>query len=149
MNKNRWRVLVVDDLPVWANSMAGFATLLDCQLRVATSLTAAIRELANWHPHLIILDLHMPRDAWEPISKLQHKYRPNQKTLAFCEQVTTHPQLKKVIVAMASVEEQAEQKQQALQAGAHYFFNKGNFTLETFEQLLEHVRQINVADPQK
>lgn len=142
-----WRVLVVDDLPIWADSVSLFANHFNCQVHIATNLSKAVQELAVWRPHLIILDLHMPRDPWEPIPRLRQKYRPNQKTLAFCEQVTSHPELRKVVVAMASVEEQREQQEQAWQAGAHYFFNKGNFTVETFEKLLHHVQEINTPTP--
>ncbi len=42
-----WRVLVVDDLPTWGDSVSSMAGLFDCELRVATNLGAAVRELAR------------------------------------------------------------------------------------------------------
>lgn len=134
-----WRVLVVDDLPAWGDGVRSIAGLFDCELRVTTNLSAAVRELARWQPQLIILDLHMPRDEWEPEPLLRLKYKPNQKTLAFCEQVTTHPQLQHVIVAMVSVENQLEQQALALEAGAHCFYTKGDFGVEKFESLLSQL----------
>jgi CheY-like chemotaxis protein len=135
-----WRVLIVDDLPTWGDSISSIAGLFNCDVRVTTNLTAAVRELARWQPQLIILDLHMPRDEWEPLPLLGLKYKPNQKTLAFCEQVTTHPQLSHVVVAMVSVENQVEQQALALDAGAHFFYTKGDFDVEKFEFLLSQLR---------
>lgn len=134
-----WRVLVVDDLPAWGEGVNSLAELFHCEVRVTMNLSAAVRELARWQPQLIILDLHMPRDEWEPEPLLRLKYKPNQKTLAFCEQVTTHPQLQHVIVAMVSVENQLEQQALALEAGAHFFYTKGDFGVEKFEFLLSQL----------
>ncbi len=139
------RILIVDDLPVWADSVSAMASLYDCEVRIATTLNTAVRELARWQPQLIILDLHMPRDTWEPIPALRKKYLPTQKTLAFCEQVTTHPQLQDVIVAIVSVENQVEQQMLALQAGAHFFYTKGNFDAAKFSFLLDQIRQESPA----
>jgi len=132
LNGSRWRVLVVDDLPVWADNVRAFAEMHRCGFRLATDLSAAVRELARWRPHLIILDLHMPRDPWQPIPELRDKYNPNQKTLAFCEQVTSHPQLSHILVAVVSVEQQLEQQELACKAGAHFFYNKGQFSINKF-----------------
>lgn len=138
-----WRVLIVDDLPKWGDSISSMASLFDCDVRVTTNLSAAVRELARWQPQLIILDLHMPRDEWEPVPQLALKYKPNQKTLAFCEQVTTHPQLSHVLVAMVSVENQLEQQALALEAGAHFFYTKGDFNVEKFEFLLSQLTAVS------
>lgn len=144
-DKQTWRVLVVDDLPVWADTITHFATLFDCEVRLATTLSAAARDLARWQPHLIILDLHMPRDSWQPTPQLREKYGPHQKSLAFCEQVTSHPKLSDVIVAVATVEEQPEQQVLARQAGAHYFYNKADFTVAHFEDLLARTHAAQFA----
>lgn len=130
------RVLVVDDLPHWAEVIRSFAQLYACDMRQATNLSAAIKQVAHWQPHIILLDLHMPRDAWQPIPSLQKKYGPAQKTLAFCEQITSHPKLQDVRVVITSVEDQSEQKEAGLAAGAHAFYTKSDFTVELFADLL-------------
>ena len=143
-NSPPYRILIVDDLPVWADSASAIAGLFNCETRVATTLNTAVRELARWRPQLIILDLHMPCDTWEPVPALRKKYLPTQKTLAFCEQVTTHPQLSHVVVAIVSVENQVEQQMLALQAGAHFFYTKGDFDAAKFSFLLD---QLRLEDP--
>ena len=138
-----WHVLVVDDMAIWANTIRHFSTLFNCEVRHASRLTAAVQELARWKPHLIILDLHMPRDPWQPIPELQGKYAPDQKTLAFCEQVTSHPKLAHILVTITSVEQQPEQQAIAISAGAHHFFTKGEFDVDKFTSLLVEVSQRN------
>lgn len=140
-----WRVLVVDDMAIWANTIRHFSTLFNCEVRHASRLTAAVQELARWKPHLIILDLHMPRDPWQPIPELQGKYAPDQKTLAFCEQVTSHPKLAHILVTITSVEQQPEQQAIAMSAGAHHFFTKGEFDVDKFTSLFVEVSQRKLA----
>jgi CheY-like chemotaxis protein len=141
-----WRVLVIDDLIHWADSITRFATLFDCEIRTATNLSVAARELAQWQPHLIILDLHMPRDAWEPVAPLRAKYEPHQKSLAFCRQVTADPAYRNIMVVIASVEEQPEQQALARRAGAHRFYTKGSFSVADFEDLLAQARARALRD---
>ena len=60
-----------------------FSSLFNCEVRHASRLTAAVQELARWKPQLIILDLHMPRDPWQPVPALQGKYAPDKKHSLF------------------------------------------------------------------
>lgn len=142
-----WRVLVVDDLPVWANQMRDYGRLFPCEVHHAARLSAAAQELARWQPHLIILDFHMPRDPWQPIEALQVKYPPDQKPLAFCEQVVTHPKLKNILVIFSSVEEQPEQQALTRQAGAAGFFTKGEFSVALFARVLQRVYDRQQSSP--
>lgn len=135
-----YRLLVVDDMPQWAETIRQFATLFPCHVRHATNLTAALQTVARWQPHVILLDLHMPRDDWQPVAAMRQKYRPNQKTLAFCEQVTTHPKLQDIIVVITSVEDQAEQQEAAVAAGAHHFYTKAEFTVNHLYDLLRQAQ---------
>ena len=142
-----WRVLVVDDLPIWANQMRDYGRLFPCEIRHAARLAAAAQELARWHPHLIILDLHMPRDPWQPVAPLQAKYPADQKTLAFCEQIVTHPKLQDIFVVFTSVEEQPEQQALTRQAGAADFFTKGEFSVALFARVLQRAYEHQQSSP--
>lgn len=138
-----WRILIVDDLPVWAASVRSMAQRLNGEVRLATNLKAAVRALRHWEPHLVLLDLHMPRDTWEPIETLSNRYAPHLKTLAFCEQITSHPDLTKVMVVMTSVEEQPRLQELAAVAGAHDFYTKDDFNTEKLRKILEEVAHRN------
>lgn len=137
-----WRILVIDDLPRWGETIQDMGTLLHCQVRVVTNLQAAVRELGHWFPHLILLDLHMPWESWEPLPGFSQKYPPSQKALAFCEQVTTEAALKHILVVIVSVENQTVHQELAAQAGAHLFLTKGEFTVNHLEGLLAQLEDI-------
>lgn len=132
-----WRVLVVDDLPKWGEAIIEYRRLLPCDIRHVTSLMSANKLLHIWQPHVILLDLHMPRDDWKAKEPFRHKYPVDLKTLAFCEQVTTDPATANVLIVMTSVEKQAEEQEQALKAGAFRFYTKENFHVVDLEELLQ------------
>jgi CheY-like chemotaxis protein len=137
-----WRILVVDDLPLWADSIKVWANSFNCEVRLATNLQSAVRELGQWSPHLILLDLHMPWDAWQPLPAIGHKYRMDQRTLAFCEHVRSEPSLSHIIIAVTSVESQFEHQQMAFHAGAHRYYSKGEFTAQHLKDLLSQVQAV-------
>jgi CheY-like chemotaxis protein len=130
-------VLIVDDLPRWADAVQRYSQVLPCDTRHTSSLTAAVQSLDAWRPQLILLDLHMPRDDWQPEPTLYQKYGADQKTLAFCEQITSDPAYQNIMVVITSVEEQYEEQKNALRAGAFRFYTKEDFRLEDLEELLQ------------
>lgn len=145
MTKAKWRILIIDDLPVWATVIRDMAALLQSEVSLATNLSVAMRMLNNWEPHLILLDMHMPRDKWEPLAALQEKYDPSLKTLAFCEQITSDPKWSQVMVVMTSVEEQSRLQELASTAGAHAFFTKDDFNGQKLQELLRQIDQRDTA----
>lgn len=145
MTKAQWRILIVDDLPVWANVVRDMAIRLKTEVRLATNLNVAVRILNDWEPHLILLDMHMPRDKWEPKAALQDKYDPSLKTLAFCEQITSDPRWRQVMMVMTSVEEQSRLQELAATAGAHAFFTKDDFNGQKLQELLQQLSQRDAA----
>lgn len=142
---NQWRVLIVDDLPRWAEVILDYSKILPCDIRHATSLVVAAQILKTWKPQLILLDLHMPRDDWKPHETLRDKYLMDQKTLAFCEQITTLSPAEATMVVITSVEKQEVEQQRALDAGAFRFYTKENFRLDDLEELLQILQARTVA----
>lgn len=138
-----WRILIVDDAPMWAEAVRTLAKSLPCEIRLATNLTAGARQLARWRPQLILLDLHMRRDDWQPIPELRGKYERSQRTLAFCEQVTTHPELQNVMVVITSIEDQERLREVATTAGAHDFCTKLDLNVEKLSAFLQLVAEKN------
>jgi CheY-like chemotaxis protein len=124
----RWRVLIIDDRVKFADGVRDMAHLYGCETRTALKLSTAIPLLTHWLPHLVVLDLHMPADDWEPKPALRARYNLTQRSLAFCEQLTTHSRFQNVVVCIVSVDCQAEQVERAKQAGAHRFWSKDRLT---------------------
>ncbi len=130
------RVLVVDDLLYWADSIRKYSLLYDCEIRHAVNFPAAIKEVRRWRPQIILLDLHMPPDDWKPEESLKQVYGPARKSLAFCKQITSHPKLQEVLVIITSVENQTEHLEAGLAAGAFAFYTKPDFSVEVFGGLM-------------
>jgi CheY-like chemotaxis protein len=141
--RQTWRVLIIDDRAKFADAVRDMAHLYGCETRTALNLSTAVQEVTQWQPHLVILDLHMPVDKWEPKPALGAKYNLTQRSLAFCEQLTTHPRLHHVVVCVVSVDNQVEQVQLAEHAGAHRFWPKDGFGANEFEEMLRLVESAN------
>jgi CheY-like chemotaxis protein len=144
--KQSWRILVVDDRFKFGETVRDIASLFNCNTRIALSLQSAVQHLAHWNPHLVLLDLHLPPDEWEPVPALRTKYDPTQRSLALCEQITAHPRFQHVTVCFVTVDNQREQRLLAQQAGAHGFWTKSEFGAEALEHLLCRVEAVNTPD---
>jgi CheY-like chemotaxis protein len=140
-----WRILVVDDLPMWEETIRIMAKPLGAEVRAAANLSLALREVSRWDPHLVLLDLHMPRDSWVPQKKLLEKYGRTLPTLAFCELVTTTPQLNHIKVILTSVESKGILKRLARQASAHGFCPKGELNFNKLKELLGELEHAPVS----
>jgi CheY-like chemotaxis protein len=59
---NRHRVLIVDDDPAVVRTLTGmFDTFVGCSVKTALDGVEAGMRLATFRPHLVVLDLNMPR----------------------------------------------------------------------------------------
>lgn len=143
MNVQPWRILVVDDRFKFGETVKDIAVLFGCTTRVVLNLPAAVHQLVHWNPHLILLDLHLPPDEWDPVPALQKKYNPTQRSLALCEQITSHARFQHITVCIVTVDDQPEQRNLAKQAGAHYFWTKSDFGADALEVTLHRVRATN------
>jgi CheY-like chemotaxis protein len=115
-----WRILVVDDNKRVADIFARRFDALDCLTKVATQLSSARRDLVEWKPHLILLDLHMVDENWRRENEIAKKYE--YITLAFCAQVTSDPAFHNVMIAFLTIDD--SYREIGLQAGAHEYFIK-------------------------
>jgi PleD family two-component response regulator len=55
------RILIADDTPQSAELLEAYLAGLDCELRVAVDGEETLRQVAEWHPDLILLDIMMPK----------------------------------------------------------------------------------------
>ena len=146
MDAQNWRILVVDDRFKFGETVRDIATLFGCTTHLALNLSAAVHQLIHWEPHLILLDLHLPPDEWEPVPALQTKYDPTQRSLALCEQITSHPRFQNITVCIVTVDDQPQQRMLANQAGAHFFWTKSEFGADALEVTLRHVQAATQPD---
>jgi len=130
-----WDVMVVDDMPQFGKLVEQYTMMIDipCHVRWLSTLEEAEKILRTRPPHLLLLDMNMPTDHWMPPQTARTNHQPGT-TLSFCQRVVSDPTLARVAVVMVSVESQA--KDQARKAGAHAFYNKYDFTVDVFEDIL-------------
>jgi CheY-like chemotaxis protein len=68
------RVLVVDDYPDSAESVAWWLELDGFETRTARDGTEALESAMHWHPHVCLVDLQMPKiDGFEVARKLREQ----------------------------------------------------------------------------
>jgi len=102
------RVLVVDDQPDAADTLAAVVELLDCPVRVCYTGLAALQVVEAFDPQVCLLDLKMPgMDGFELASRLQ-------------ERADGRPLLLVATTALAD----AESKVRTALAGFHYHLTK-------------------------
>jgi CheY-like chemotaxis protein len=66
------RILVVDDDRSMAHLMAAMASSCNCEVKVATAGTDAVRIAEEWRPEVVLLDLMMPgMDGFEVAARLR------------------------------------------------------------------------------
>jgi two-component system chemotaxis response regulator CheY len=100
---------------------------LSLEAIIASDAEAAIRELENRKPHLVCIDLLLPRDSGYEV----------------CEFIKSTPRLRDVAVLVMSERASAADRAYAEEAGADGFLPKP-FSLNQFN---EQVRGLLVGDP--
>jgi two-component system OmpR family response regulator len=71
------RVLVVDDHPDSAESLARVIEMLGHEARFLTNATQVEGLVADFKPHVLLLDIAMPRiDGWSLARELRKQYPP-------------------------------------------------------------------------
>ena len=116
--------LVIDDTRITANSLAQMLGLLDYQVRVAYGSRAAIEDVAQQIPDVILLDINMPGiDGVE-----------------VCRFFRRDPRTAKVPIVAMSTETQEAMVARVREAGANTFLPKP-IDFDSLEQALKAVEK--------
>lgn len=71
-SEQEWRVLIVDDQETNRDLLVQLLTEVGFTARPATDVKQAMREMMNWHPHIVLLDLMMPDiDGYQAIRAIR------------------------------------------------------------------------------
>lgn len=105
---NSIKVLVADDYPDTADSVASLLRRDGVEVRTAADGEAAVRAASGWGPDLVILDLSMPRmDGYE-----------------VCRRLKADPNLARARVVAYTGYHTAQHRQAAFEAGFDAFLPK-------------------------
>ena len=102
------RVLIADDTPQAAELLEAYLSDSPYELRTVADGEQTLREVAAWHPDLILLDIMMPRISGFEV----------------CKRLRADPATQDIAILMITALDQPSDMERAVEAGAHEFMSK-------------------------
>lgn len=82
MNMNKYKVLIVDDIPENIQNLGEMIKDFDLDVKIAEGGQEAINIIDTYTPDIILLDLMMPRvNGWDVIDHVRKKYSKNEMVI--------------------------------------------------------------------
>ena len=79
MNMDKYKVLIVDDIPENIQNLGEMIKDFDLDVKIAEGGQEAINIIDTYTPDIILLDLMMPRvNGWDVIDHVRKKYSKNE-----------------------------------------------------------------------
>jgi DNA-binding response OmpR family regulator len=102
------RILIVDDTPRNAELLEAYLADEDYDLRVAADGEQALRQVAEWSPDLMLLDIMMPKISGFEV----------------CKQVKADPKTRGIAILMVTALDKPADVEKAVEAGTDDFLSK-------------------------
>lgn len=82
MNMDKYKVLIVDDIPENIQTLGEMIKDFDLDVKIAEGGQEAINIIDSYTPDIILLDLMMPRvNGWDVIDHVRKKYSKNEMVI--------------------------------------------------------------------
>ena len=82
MNMDKYKVLIVDDIPENIQNLGEMIKDFDLDVKIAEGGEEAIEIIDSFTPDIILLDLMMPRvNGWDVIDHVRKKYSKNEMVI--------------------------------------------------------------------
>lgn len=82
MNMDKYKVLIVDDIPENIQNLGEMIKDFDLDVKIAEGGQEAINIIDTYTPDIILLDLMMPRvNGWDVIDHVREKYNKNEMVI--------------------------------------------------------------------
>ena len=79
---NKYKVLIVDDIPENIQNLGEMIKDFDLDVKIAEGGQEAIDIIGSYTPDIILLDLMMPRvNGWDVIDHVREKYSKNEMVI--------------------------------------------------------------------
>jgi PleD family two-component response regulator len=101
-------VLIADDNPQGVELLEAYLSACDYELRSAADGDQTLKQVADWHPDLILLDVMMPRISGFEV----------------CKQLRANPATRDIAILMVTALDQPSDVDRALDAGTDDFLSK-------------------------
>ena len=102
------RILIADDDPLGAELLEAYLSEIDGELRIASDGEQTLRQVAEWNPDLILLDIMMPRISGFEV----------------CKRLRADPGHRDTAVLMITALDQPSDMDRAVEAGTDDFLSK-------------------------
>jgi CheY-like chemotaxis protein len=102
------RILIADDNPQGVELLEAYLAEGDCEIRTATDGEETLRQVRQWHPDLILLDIMMPKISGFEV----------------CKQVRADPATRDIAILMITALDQPSDIERAVEAGTDDFVSK-------------------------
>lgn len=102
------RILIADDNAPNRELLEAYLTSLDCELETAADGQETLSKVASFQPHLVLLDVMMPKVSGFEV----------------CKQIKQDPKLKKTMVLMVTALSELGDIERAVEAGTDDFLSK-------------------------
>ncbi len=108
MTERRPRILIADDNPQGIELLEAYLAEIDCDIRTATDGEDTLRQVQDFQPDLVLLDIMMPKISGFEV----------------CKRLRAHPATADIIVLMITALDQPSDIDRAVDAGTNDFLTK-------------------------
>ena len=130
MPASKSRILIADDNPTNVELLEVYLNDLDCELAVAVDGRDTLDKVASFKPHLILLDVMMPKLSGFEV----------------CKQLKESPQTKGIMVLMVTALNELGDIERAVNAGTDDFLSKPVNKLELIKRVENMLKLRHVSD---
>src|SRR5262249_10262819 len=102
------RVLIADDNPQGLELLEAYLGECDCEIRTAADGEETLRQVREWHPDLILLDIMMPKISGFEV----------------CKRLRANPATRDIAVVMITALDQPSDVERAVEVGTNDFVTK-------------------------
>ncbi len=124
------RILIADDNPTNVELLEAYLADFDCETAVAADGVDTLRQVEQFQPDVILLDIMMPRLSGFEV----------------CKQLKTNPSTKDIMILMVTALNEPGDIERAVQAGCDDFLSKPVHKLELLKRLDNMLKIRHITD---
>ena len=124
------RILIADDNPTNVELLEAYLSGVDCELAVAVDGKDTLDKVASFHPHMILLDVMMPKLSGFEV----------------CKKLKESPATKGIMILMVTALNELGDIERAVNAGTDDFLSKPVNKLELVKRVENMLKLRHVTD---
>ncbi len=126
----RSRILIADDNPANVELLEAYLADIDCEIAVATDGRDTLEKVAQFRPHLILLDIMMPKLSGFEV----------------CKRIKQDPETSHIMVLMVTALNETGDIERAVAAGCNDFLSKPVIKIELLKRVENMLKLRHVTD---